>query len=358
MKAAICREFKAPLTIEDISIADPGPNEVAVDIAACAICHSDLSYADGIWGGAPPIVLGHEAAGTVTAAGPGASAKPGDRVLVTLIRSCGECPACAGGVPTSCDQAWSAPNSPLSQNGEPIGKGLNTGAFAEKVVVDQSQIITLPDDMPFDIASLLACGVITGVGAVTNTARVQPGQTVAIIGAGGVGLNTIQGAALAGASTIIAVDITQQKAEAAREFGATECFLADDALGDNVRAATNGRGVDYVFVTVGAPTVFNSAPSLLAASGALVMVGMPPSGAMAEYEPATIAAMNQSLLGSRMGQTVLPRDIPWLIDMYRQGRLKLDELITGRYPLEQINEAFADTRAGASRRNVIIFNET
>lgn len=355
MKAAICKEFQAPLVIEDIDIAEPVAGQVAVDIAACAICHSDLSYADGIWGGTPPIVLGHEAAGTITKATAGTGFEPGDKVLVTLIRACGACPACAGGQPTSCGEAWNAPPSPLSQNGAPVGQGMSTGAFAEKVVVDHSQLIKLPNDISFEAASLLACGVITGMGAVVNTAKIPAGSTVVVIGAGGVGLNSIQGAAIMGASKVIAVDVEKEKLDAAYEFGATDALLSSDTLASDIKALTAGQGADFVFVTVGAPQIFSAAPDYLAAGGALVMVGMPASGAMAQYEPANIAALNQRLLGSRMGQTVLARDIPWLLELYRQGRLKLDELITGRYPLSEINAAFADTRTGKSRRNVIVF---
>ncbi len=354
VKAAVCRAFGTPMKIEEVQIAEPNPGQVAVDIAACAICHSDISYADGIWGGKLPMVLGHEAAGTVTSAASGTGYSAGDRVLVTLLRSCGTCPACSGGQLTSCDQIWTPPPSPLSQDGSPVAQGLGTAAFAQKVVVDHSQLIKLPSDMPFATASLLACGVITGVGAVTNTAKLPPGANAVVIGAGGVGLNTVQGAAIAGAARIIAVDITQEKLDAALEFGATDGLLAGDDVAKKIRDMTGGRGADYVFVTVGAPPVFNEAPDYLAIGGAMVMVGMPPSGAMAEYEPAKIAANNQRLLGSRMGQTVLARDVPWLIDLYRQGRLKLDELISGRYALAEINEAIADTRKGLSRRNIIL----
>jgi len=355
MKAAVCRAFKAPMTIESIEIAAPGRGQVAVDISACAICHSDISYVDGIWGGNLPLVLGHEAAGTVTAAGPGARFSPGDRVLVTLIRACEACPACARQQPTSCDEAWNATPSPLSQHGKMIGQGMSTAAFAEKVVVHQSQVAKLSGDIAFDTASLLACGVITGVGAVKNTAQMEPGATVAVIGAGGVGLNTIQGAALLGASKVIAVDLAPEKLEAAYDFGATDALLSGGDTAQQIKKLTGGRGADYVFVAAGIAPLYTAATEYLAPGGAIVMVGMPPSGAMAEYEPANLAAMNQRLLGSRMGQTVLDRDIPRLIGLYQEGRLKLDELISGRYALEEINAAIADTRTGISRRNVICF---
>ncbi len=356
MKAAVCRTFGQPLTIETVKIEAPGADQIAVKTAACAICHSDIAFAQGKWGGTLPAVFGHEAAGHVTAIGSGVKdVAVGDRVLVTLIHACGTCPACAGGQPTSCDRAWDALPTPLSDADGDIVQGMKTGGFAQHMVVDKSQCIKLPDDIELDVASLLACGVITGVGAVTNSAKLKPGQSAAVIGAGGVGLNTIQGCAIAGAAQIIAVDIATEKLDAALEFGATHAVLSDATLNDQIQALTNGRGVDYAFVTVGAPQVFQSAPDLLAAGGAMVMVGMTGIDDEVTYKPVNLAAMNQSLVGSRMGQTVLARDIPWLLQMYRDGALKLDELITNRYTLDQINEAFADTAAGTSRRNVIVF---
>ncbi len=357
MKAAVCRTFGAPLTVEEINIAPPGPGQIAVKTAACAICHSDIAYAVGKWGGTLPAVYGHEAAGTVTATGQGVTGfAEGDRVLVTLIHSCGACPACAGGHPTSCDHAYDALPSPIADASGELVQGMKTAGFAEAMVVDKSQCIKLPDDIELDVASLLACGVITGVGAVTNTAKLQPGQTAVIIGAGGVGLNTIQGCKVAGASKIIAVDISEEKLDAAREFGATSAILSSERLGDEIRELTDGRGADFAFVTVGAPQVFASAPDLLAAGGAMIMVGMTGIDDEVSYKPVNLAAMNQSLVGSRMGQTVLPRDIPWFLDLYRDGRLKLDELISGRYKLENINAAFDDTLKGTARRNVIVFD--
>jgi S-(hydroxymethyl)glutathione dehydrogenase/alcohol dehydrogenase len=359
MLAAVCRAFGAPLTIEEVTLDTPGPGQVGVRLAACAICHSDIAYAEGAWGGALPAVYGHEAAGRVTAIGPGVTGlAPGDRVLVTLIRACGTCPACAGGAPTSCDHTWDPAPSPLRDaSGATLTQGMATGGFAEAVTVARSQCVPLPDDLPLDLASLLACGVITGVGAVLNTARMRPGASVAVIGAGGVGLNAIQGAALGGAARIIAVDLGAEKLAAAREFGATDGVLAGPDAAAEVRALTGGRGVDHVLVTVGAPGPLEAAPALLAAGGSLVVVGMPATGVRVPYDPTTLAAMNQSILGSRMGQTVLARDIPWLIAQWRAGRLKLAELVSARYPLAEINTAIAATKSGTARRNVIVFDE-
>jgi Zn-dependent alcohol dehydrogenase len=241
----------------------------------------------------------------------------------------------------------------------PVNQGLDCGAFAERIIVHPSQIMRIPDDMPKDAACLLSCGVITGVGAVVNTAGLRVGQTAVIIGAGGVGLNAIQGARIAGAARIIAIDMLPGKLETAREFGATDTILAtDDKPWRAVRKITGGKMADAVLVTVGAVQAYNDAPRYLAPGGTAILVGMPHSGATASYEPVIIAAMGQSLTGTKMGDTVLARDIPWMVDMYRQGRLKLDELISGRWPLDRINDAIEDTRSGSARRNVILFNDT
>ncbi|HSG95452.1 MAG TPA: Zn-dependent alcohol dehydrogenase [Afifellaceae bacterium] len=361
MKAAVCRRFGAPLTIEEVTVAPPGPDQVQVRLAACAICHSDLSFADGAWGGDLPAVFGHEAAGVVTAIGENVTrVKTGDRVVVTLIRSCGTCPACQNGLPVVCDDRhFSDRASPLSdETGQPLLQGLRTGAFAEAVTVDASQVVTVPDDLPLDRAALLACGVITGFGAVTNTAGVEPGSAVVVIGTGGVGLNTVQGAAIAGAEPIIAIDISDDKLTTAQAFGATHAVNSrtGDARAD-VLAITGGRGADYVFITVGAKPAFDAAFGMMASGGAAVLVGMPPDGVMSEIEPGEIAARNQRILGSKMGMSRIDVDIPRLVSLYRDGRLKLDELISGRYRLDDINEAIAGTRSGMALRNVIVFDE-
>ncbi|MFD1911673.1 Zn-dependent alcohol dehydrogenase [Halodurantibacterium flavum] len=357
IRAAVCHSFGAPLTIEDVTLAPPRPGEVEVTLEACAICHSDISFAEGAWGGHLPAVYGHEAAGRITALGEGVTGYvQGQAVLVTLIRACGGCASCSGGQPVFCETPYDRVHGPLTLDGAPVEQGMACGAFAEKVVVHTSQIAPLAEDIPMDAASLLSCGVITGVGAVVNTAGVRPGQNVVVIGAGGVGLNAIQGARIAGAARIIAVDMSGEKLEAATEFGATDGILATEAEPWNaVRALTGGRGADAVFVTVGAIPAYDSAPRYLAPGGRVVMVGMPHSGAMSQYEPVMLAALGQGMIGSKMGDVVLRRDIPWMVDLYRQGRLKLDALISGRYSLDQINEAIADTRAGRARRNVIIF---
>jgi Zn-dependent alcohol dehydrogenase len=358
IKAAVCHEFGAPLVVEEVELAAPVTGEVEVTLEACAICHSDLSFIDGGWGGTLPAVYGHEAAGRITALGEGISGYDlGDAVLVTLIRSCASCAPCASGQPVQCATPYDRDAGPLAtRDGGVLQHGLACGAFAEKAVVDQSQIARIPDNMAMDAACLLSCGVITGMGAVVNTAQVRPGQNVVVIGAGGVGLNAIQGAAIAGAARVIAMDVLEEKLEVAREFGATDGVLAtSDKPWKEVSRITGGRMADAVFVTVGAIPAFEQGLRYLAAGGDMYIVGMPHSGATAAYEPVILGAMGQGMKGTKMGDTVLRRDIPWMVDLYQQGRLKLDELISGRWSLDEINEAIADTRSGAARRNVIIF---
>jgi len=359
MKAAVCRQFGQPLSIEQVEIAEPGPGEILVKLTACAICHSDIMYIDGAWGGDLPAIYGHEAAGTVAAIGTGVETMAiGDHVVATLIRSCGHCHYCAQGKPVACDTTFALDEkSPLTgQSDEALTHGLRTGAFAEYVLIHASQAVSIDKTIPLDSASLLACGVLTGFGAVVNTANIAAGDNVVVIGTGGVGLNSVQGAAISGAANIIAIDIADDKLEVARQFGATHTIKAsDNDIPEQVRALTSGRGTDYVFVTVGAKPAIDSAYAMMCPTGAVVLVGMPATGVMSEIDPGTIAALSQRILGSKMGSGRVQVDIPYLADLYQQGRLKLDELISNRYPLEEINEAIASVKRGEALRNVIIF---
>ncbi len=356
MKAAICHAFGTPLVIEEVEIRGPKMGEVEVELDAVAICHSDLSYQDGGFGGYLPALFGHEAAGRITALGDGVQGfEIGDSVAVTLIRACGQCDSCGSGSPTTCETPVDYAASPVTtKDGTPVYHAMETGAFAEKTVIHHSQIVKIPADMPKDVACLLSCGVITGVGAAVITGGVTAGQDVVVIGAGGVGLNAIQGARIAGARRIIAVDMHQDKLDAAIEFGATDGVLASEPKPWNAAKKILGRGADAVLVTVGAAPVYDVAPRYLAARGKVVMVGMPHGDKVATYSPLIMANQGQSILGSKMGGVVVKRDIPWMVDLYQQGRLKLDELISNRFTLEQINGAMEDTRSGAARRNVII----
>ncbi|MCB1389600.1 MAG: alcohol dehydrogenase catalytic domain-containing protein [Rhodobacteraceae bacterium] len=356
MRAAVCRAFGEPLTIEEVVLRAPGAGEVQVAVEAVAICHSDLGYIDGQWASQLPAVYGHEAAGRITALGEGVGGLAvGDAVVVSMIRACGQCRACRTGKPTLCAAPYDRGNGVLSlPDGTVVEHGLATGGFAEACVVHASQVAKVPGDLPMELGALLACGVITGTGAVINTAGVRAGDSVVVIGAGGVGLNAIQGARLAGAARVIAIDLAEEKLQAATEFGATDVLKADmKGLRRAVMAMTEG-GADHVFVAVGAIAAYNQAPSLACKGGQVVMVGMPPSGARMEVEPVIVAATAQRLTGSFMGATVVQRDIPYLVEMWRQGRLKLEELITARYRFDEINQAIADARQGHVRRNVIV----
>jgi len=359
MQVAVCRAFGKPLTIEEATLAGPGPGEIEVEIAACAICHSDIIYADGGWGGQLPAVYGHEAAGRVVGIGAGVMGfEKGDHVVVTLIRACGGCPACADGNPVSCSTKFPlSQKSPLrTRDGEPLVQALNTAAFAERVTVVATQAVAVPKHLPMDAASLLACGVITGFGAAVNTAKVRPGSTVAVIGCGGVGLNCIQGSVISGARQVIAIDVVDMKLEVAKSFGATDGLRGDKGdVTAEVRKLTGGRGVDYVFVSVGVKAAFDQAYGMAALSGAIVFVGMPDNGVLSAVDVGTLASNNQRILGSKMGGSHIRADIPRLVGLWEEKKLKLEELVSGRFQLAQINEAIAGVKKGTALRNVITF---
>lgn len=360
VRAAVGRAFGEPLTIESVTLDGPGEGEVRVRLGAVAICHSDVSYADGEWGGPLPAIWGHEAAGVITEVGAGVGFTPGQRVVVTLIRSCGECPRCQRGAEIACRADFPLNGrSPIRDaDGEPIAHGMGTAAFAEEVVVHASQVVPIDDDIPLVSASLLACGVITGVGAVLNTARVEPASTVVVLGCGGVGLNIIQGAALAKASTIVAVDPQTAKLDLAIHLGATHGCAPDagDGLVDLVAELTDGSMADYVFVSTGAPAALAGADELVGTMGAIVIVGMPASGVTGVFDPGALAGRNQRILGSKMGTSIIARDIPALLTRYHAGELELDGLVSHTFGLDEINAAMDEVRSGAALRNVVVFD--
>ena len=359
MKAAVCYEFGKPLVIDELDLAPPLAGEVRVKIAACAICHSDITYADGGWGGRPPQVFGHEAAGVVEETGPGVhSVVVGERVLVTLLRSCGHCGPCEHGRLNICETRFPLDREARMHNSEGvvIKQGLRTGAFAEYTVVDQSQVAVIPEDLPFDVASLLSCGVITGFGAVVNTAQLPANAATGVVGCGGVGLNAVQGAAFAGAFPLVAVDVVERKLEIATTFGATHRInSAKVNARETVDQITAKRGLEYVFTAAGSVKAIEQGLALLAPGGTLTIVGMPPTGDLVSFDATDMANAGQRILGSKMGSTRLRVDIPRLIALYQNGRLKLDELISNRYPLEEINQAIDDVRRDRVLRNVIVF---
>ena len=359
MKAAVCRAFNEPLVIEELTLEAPQAGELVVDVKACAICHSDITYLDGGWGGDLPALYGHEAAGIVSAVGPETpGVQVGDHVVVTLIRACGQCYYCSRGDRVMCETTLPlSTRQPIKDaSGAPVAQMMNVGSFAEQVLVHHSQIAVMPKDVSFSVASLLGCGVITGVGAAINTTKIKPGESVVVIGTGGVGLNCIQGAALSGANPLIAVDVNDAKLEASKEFGATHGINSKTQdVAAEVKALTNGRMADHVLVSVGVGPAIEQGIGLMGKGAETVIVGMPPSGVTTTFDPSWIAADSQRIIGSKMGSAQTPADIPQLVGLYRGGRLKLDELVTKEYPLEEINEAVAAVKRGEALRNVVVF---
>lgn len=359
MRAAICYEFNEPLRIEEVSLDPPQRGEVKVKVAATAICHSDVHYFKGEWAINRPFIAGHETAGVVEEVGEGVTmTQVGDRVVVSLLRACGRCEACQRGTPQHCAAKWPLDTDSRIRNkdGQPVKHGVRVGGFAEYAIVDQSQVVPLPAEMDLVTASLLGCGVITGYGAVVNTAQIQPGSTVVVMGAGGVGLNAVQGAALAGAGRVITIDLLDNKLAAAQAFGATDIINAreTDAV-EAVLELTGGRKADDVIVTVGSDAAIQQALKMVRQAGTVTLVGMPPESVKSELTVRFFAFNGLRLQGSFMGSTRLQIDVPRLADLYLRGKLKLDEMITARYPLDQINEAVASMERGEALRNVIVF---
>lgn len=359
MKAAVVYEFGKPLVLEDVDIAEPSKGEVKIKVAATAICHSDVHDWKGEMPGGVPFIGGHETAGYVDKVGAGVtSVKTGDPVVVSLLASCGKCYYCVTGSPHLCEHRFDSPKNPRVKNkkGQALDLKGNIGGFAEYVIVDESQVVKLPGDMPLDRAALLACGVITGFGGVVNRAQVKAFQSVVVMGAGGVGINAIQGAAYVGAYPVIVVDVLENKMKMAMDFGATHMVNAkNEKAADEIRKLTNGRGADWVFVTVGSISAIKQGMSFAGQRGSIVMIGLPNYRDQLSFSPLEMIPVEKNLMGGFMGATNLKLDIPNLVTMYKNGRLKLDELVTGRFSLKDINKAMALTEKGEGFRNVIMF---
>lgn len=357
MKAAVMYGVGQPLVIEDVEIDEPGQGEALVRTAASGVCHSDLHFMEGSYPTPVPIVLGHESAGVVEQVGPGvATVKPGDRVVIAFVTSCGHCDNCVQGKPYLCyNSARLGRGDRLRLNGQPIPQFANMSAFAEKQLVSANACVPVPDDVPLEAAALVGCSVMTGVGAVANTAKVPVGSTVAVVGAGGVGLNIIQGAALAGAARVIAVDLLENKLAAAREFGATD--VVDASHGDPVRQVMDmtGGGVDFAFEAIGLAQTAEQCFKMIKRGGRAVVVGMIPVNATVSL-PGVGFLSEKGIIGSFYGSTRQTHDMPWLMELYRQKRLKIDELISRHYRLDQINEAYGALKAGEVNRSVIVFD--
>ncbi|MDJ1134073.1 Zn-dependent alcohol dehydrogenase [Streptomyces iconiensis] len=342
--------------VDDLEVRAPGPGEVLVGIRAAGLCHSDLSVIDGTIPFPRPVVLGHEGAGVVEAVGEGVGhVVPGDHVALSTIANCGACAECARGRPTMCRKAIGRPDRPFSRGGSTLYNFASNSAFAERTVVKAVQATKIPEDIPFPSAALIGCGVLTGVGAVLNRAKVDQGETVVVIGVGGIGLNVLQGARIAGASTIVAVDANPEKGDVARRFGATH-FVDASAVSDTVAAVKEilPDGADHTFECVGSTALVRQAIDLLDRHGQAVLLGMPAADAEASFLPAAMF-LDKSILGCRYGSSQPPRDIALYASLYREGRLMLDELVTEVYPIEDFDKAADDAHHGRVARGVLTF---
>jgi S-(hydroxymethyl)glutathione dehydrogenase/alcohol dehydrogenase len=359
MQAAVFHGPQQPLTIEEVEIDQPMANEVLVRTVGSGVCHSDLHFVDGYYPFPAPAILGHEAAGIVEAVGSAVTyVKPGDHVIACLSVYCGDCDNCLTGKTHLCaNRPTRSPSDPpkLTWNGSPVNQFANISGYAEKMLVHEHALAKIGDDMPLDRAALIGCGVTTGVGAVLNTAKVEPGSTVAVFGAGGVGLSAIQGARIAGARMIIVVDVHENKLATARELGATHSV--DASSRDPVEAIRDmtGGGVDYSFEAIGLKKAAEQCFDCLRPGGTATIIGMIPVGQKIELD-GSVFLREKKIQGSSMGSNRFRVDMPRYIDFYRQGRLNLDGMITRRGRLEDVNEAFRAMKAGEVARTVLTFD--
>jgi S-(hydroxymethyl)glutathione dehydrogenase / alcohol dehydrogenase len=361
MKAAVHTGTSDRLEIVSLDLDDPRPGEVLVRLGASGVCGSDRHVVDGDWPMPTPTVLGHEGAGVVEAVGAGVTTvQPGDHVILSWFAPCQKCFSCASGKAWACTRTRSVecvmPDGTTrhSMAGSQAFPYLGLGTMAEYTVVPESAAVAIPKEVPFDVASLIGCSVTTGVGAVVNNARVTAGSSAVVIGCGGVGLSVIMGLALAGANPIIAVDISQEKLDTARRFGATHTILASETTVADVRAIV-AEGVDYSFEAIGRVASIEQLPALTRAGGTAVIVGLPPVGHTATIDPLSFAELGLTLVGSNYGGAVPLVDFPRIADLYLAGKLPLDELISDRVALEDINEALDAMRRGERTRSVIVF---
>ncbi len=364
-KAAILFEAGKRLDIREVDVENPRAGEVLIKMAAAGICHSDLHVMTGHLAAQLPAVLGHEGSGVVAGVGPGVtSVKPGDHVIPLWRLSCGVCEYCSEGRPAVCAEGLQIRmtgrlldgTTRFKLDGEEIKHFAGVSSFSEYSVIPEKAVLKIPEDFPLDKAALLGCGVITGVGAAFNAARVKPGSSVAVIGCGGVGINVIQGAAIAGAEKIIAVDLLPKKLEFAKQFGATHTVNSKETNAvEAIRALTGGRGVDYAFEVIGLPATIRQAYDSLKKRGLAIIVGVTPMTAEVSIPIMSMVFEERTLTGSIYGSARPLIDIPMLINLYKAGKLKLDELLTRRYPFSQINEAYEGLERGEGIRSVVTF---
>jgi S-(hydroxymethyl)glutathione dehydrogenase/alcohol dehydrogenase len=360
MKAAVLREVRTPLQIETVEIGKPGPREVLVRTMAAGVCHSDLHIIEGAYPYALPTVLGHESAGVVEQVGAEVrTVKAGDHVITCLSAYCGHCEQCLTGHLSLCNgretrrESGEAPR--LASDGAPMNQFANLSSFAEQMLIHEHACVAVRRDMPFDRAALIGCGVMTGVGAAIHTSGVRPGESVAVIGCGGVGLAAINGAAIAGAGRIIAIDISAAKDNLARAFGATDFIRAGE--GDPVKEVmemTKG-GVHHSFEAIGLSKTAEQAFNMLRRGGTANVIGMIPVGEKISLMGAAFLG-EKRIQGSAMGSNRFPVDMPRLVDFYMAGKLKLDEMISRRLKLDEVNSAFEEMKRGEVARSVIVFD--
>lgn len=360
MKAAVMRTIGEPLTFEDVSIDEPGPGEVLVQVAAAGVCHSDLIFMDGGYSLDTPAILGHESAGIVLAAAEEVTAvSPGDHVVTTLSASCGDCAYCVEGKTHLCSRKEDTRRKPggrprLSKDGEPVHQFLDLSSFAERILVHESTLVKIPRSVPLDRAALLGCGVATGLGAVFNSASVEQGQSVAIIGCGGVGLAAVQAARIVGAEPIIAIDLIDEKLALALSLGASHTINASQADPVSVvREITSGHGVHHAIEALGTTATAQSAFDMLRRGGTATVVGLIPDQTL--QIPTDDLFYERRVQGSVMGSNQPARDIPRYVEMYVEGLLNLDDMVTRRIALDQLNDAFDDMRTGKAVRSVVEF---
>ncbi len=360
MKAAVLREVGQPLTIEDVEVDTPGPDEVLIRTAAVGVCHSDLHFMEGHYHADLPVVPGHEAAGVVEQVGERVTyVAPGDHVITCMSVFCGHCKVCTTGRPYLCESAETrrTEGSRLLQGGEPIDQLYELSSYAEMMLVHERAVVKIRKDMPLDRAALIGCAVMTGFGAVVNTAKVEVGASVAVIGCGGIGLSAINGAALTGAGQIIAIDVVAEKLEAAKHFGATHVIDSSTMTSAEVVAAvkdlTSG-GVEYSFEAVGLKATTEQCFDMLRPGGDATVIGMVPEGQRVEIDASELL-MEKTLQGSNMGSNRFRVDMPRLVEFYLDGKLHLDELISKRIDLSDINKAFDEMKSGSVTRSVITF---
>jgi S-(hydroxymethyl)glutathione dehydrogenase / alcohol dehydrogenase len=362
MKAAVLNDYARPLDLEEVELEPPRSGEVQLRIGATGVCHSDYHVIKGEWKYGLPMILGHEAAGVVEAIGANVTdVKPGDHAVLSFRPACGVCRLCAMGRSVLCEGRpgdrfkMHDGTSRVHRDGQDLLVLARVGSFAEHVVVPAEQVIPVRKDVPMDVLALIGCAVTTGVGAVVNAARVEAGSSVAVIGCGGVGLNVIQGAALVGAGRIIAVDLLDNKLEYARQFGATDLVNASD--GDpveQVRQLTGG-GVDYAFEVIGNGKTVEQAIQMTRAAGTACIVGMAPQGSLAAFDPLLFVSRETKLIGTWYGSARPRIDFPRMIELTLAGKLKVRELISRRYALDEINEGFERLGRGEVARGVIVF---